>query len=260
MPSKSKKIFTKKKPEKRLLIRLKKRAGRSKSSGRLTVRHSGGGLRKRYRIVDFGQEKINQPGKIIALEYDPNRTAYLMLVQYADGKKSYQLAPQSISIGDEIITAEQAKPKTGNRIKLKNIPLGTAVYNIELNPQKGGQIVRSAGASALILSQEGKYTTLKMPSKEIRKILSECFASIGQISFPEHRYQKLRKAGQVRLKGRRPEVRGTAMNPPDHPHGGGEGRTPRGLPYPKTPWGKPALGVKTRKRKNTDKYIIKRRE
>lgn len=255
----SKKILTKKKPEKRLLLYLKRRAGRAKS-GRVTIRHRGGGAKRLYRLVDFGQEKINKPGKVIALEYDPYRTAYLILLEYPDGSKAYQLAPTDIKIGDDVIISEKTKVKTGNRMKLKNIPIGTFVYNIEITPEKGGQIVRSAGTNAQILTHDEKYTHLKMPSKETRKILSECYATIGQISRPEHRYQKLRKAGQTRLKGRRPQVRGTVMSPRSHPHGGGEGKTPIGLKYPKTPWGKHALGVKTRKRKWTDKYIIKRRK
>lgn len=257
--ARTKRILTKKKPEKRLLLRLKKRAGRART-GKITVRHRGGGVKRLYRIVSFKQEKKDILAKVIALEYDPYRTAYLMLLEYSDGERSYRLAPHGIKVGDEVIVSEKAEAKIGNRLKLRNIPIGTDVFNIELKPGKGGQIVRSAGTSALVLSHEEKYTLLKMPSKEIRKVLSQCFATVGQVSHTEHKYKKLRKAGQVRLKGRRPQVRGTVMSPRAHPHGGGEGKTPTGLPYPKTPWGKPAIGGKTRRRKWTDKYIIKRRK
>lgn len=252
------KLLTKKKPEKKLLLPLKKKGGRA-SSGRITVRHRGGGAKRLYRIIDFGQEKLGIPGKIIALEYDPNRTAFLVLVEYQDKEKRYILAPKDLKIGDEIICAEKTEIKPGNRMKLKNIPVGTQVYNVELEPGKGGGLARGAGTSVAVIAQEEKFTHLEMPSKEIRKIYGDCFASIGQVSNPEHRFEEIGKAGRVRLKGKRPTVRGTAMNPCDHPHGGGEGRTPRGMKYPKTPWGKHALGVKTRKKKWTDKLIISRR-
>lgn len=242
-----------------MLKSLKKRAGRS-SSGRITVRHRGGGLRKLYRLIDFRQEKMNIPAKVIDLEYDPNRTAYIALLEYEDGEKRYILAPRDIKTGDTVVNAEEAEIKSGNRMRLKNIPGGTMVYNVEIEPGRGGKLVRSAGAGAKILAHEGKYTHLKMPSKEVRKILQECFASVGIVSNPEHTFQKIGKAGRKRLMGWRPHVRGSAMNPVDHPHGGGEGKTPIGLKYPKTPWGKHALGVRTRKRKWTDKYILKRRE
>jgi large subunit ribosomal protein L2 len=251
-------LLTRKEPEKKLLLALKKKAGRA-VSGRITVRHRGGGVKRLYRVVDFGQEKLGIPGKAIALEYDPYRTAFLALIEYQDGERRYILAPQDLKIGDEIIFAEKTEIQIGNRMKLKNIPVGTMVYNIELEPGKGGKLVRGAGTGARIVSQEGNFTHLEMPSSEIRKIPSECFASIGMVSHPEHIFENIGKAGRVRLKGKRPTVRGTAMNPPDHPHGGGEGRTGRGLKHPKTPWGKPALGVKTRKRKWTDRYIIQRR-
>ncbi|MCD6402451.1 50S ribosomal protein L2 [bacterium] len=255
----SKKILTKKEPEKSLLVPLKKKAGRS-SSGRITVRHRGGGVKRLYRILDFGEEKMNIPAKVVALEYDPNRTAYIMLLEYGPSQKCYRIAPHGIKVGDEVICAEKAPIKIGNRMKLKNIPVGTQVYNIELQPGKGGQMVRGAGTAATILAKEGKYCHLEMPSGEVRKVLLECFATIGQVSHPEKRFEKIKKAGSRRRKGWRPTVRGTVMNPRDHPHGGGEGKAPIGLPHPKTPWGKPALGVKTRKRKWTDKYIIKRRK
>ncbi|PJE69776.1 MAG: 50S ribosomal protein L2 [Candidatus Staskawiczbacteria bacterium CG10_big_fil_rev_8_21_14_0_10_38_10] len=254
-------VLTKKEPEKKLLRPLKNRAGRSRSTGRITVRHQGGGAKKLYRVIEFSQKKINIPAKVIAIEYDPNRTAFLALIQYPDQEKQYILAPQDLKVGNEIIFSEKAPLLPGNRIKLKNIPVGTMVYNIELELGRGGKIVRSAGTAAQVLAQEDKYTHLKLPSGEIRKTNGECFASIGIISNPEHRFMKIGKAGRNRLKGIRPAVRGSAMNPCDHPHGGGEGRTSIGLKYPKTPWGKHALGVKTRKRhKWTNKFIIQRRQ
>jgi len=251
-------ILTKKEPEKKLLITLKQRAGRSRF-GRITVRHKGGGVKKLYRIVDFGQEKMGISAKVIALEYDPYRFAFIALVQYRDGEKRYILAPKDLKIGDEIINSEKTEIRPGNRMKLKNIPVGTLVYNIEIEPGKGGKLVRGAGTAAKVIAQESGYTHLEMPSLEIRKVREECFASIGQVSFPEHRFIKIGKAGRARLKGKRPTVRGSAMIPVAHPHGGGKGKAPIGLKYPKTPWGKPALGVKTRKKKWTDKFIIKRR-
>ncbi len=253
-----KKIITKKEPEKKLLAPKKKKAGRSTQTGQITVRHRGGGVKRLYRIVDFGQEKIGIPGKVLAIEYDPNRTALLALVEYEDGDKRYVLAPHGIKVGEEIICAEKAEIKIGNRMKLKNIPIGTQVFNVELIPGKGGKIVRAAGTSAKVLGQEGEYTILELPSKEKRKVFSECFATIGQVSHPDHKYEDIGKAGRVRLKGWRPTVRGKAMNPVDHPHGGGKGKAPIGMPYPKTPWGKPAKFVKTRKKKWTDKLIIER--
>lgn len=254
-----KKLLTKKEPEKKLLLSFKKKGGRT-ATGRITVRHRGGGVKRLYRIVDFGQEKLGIPGKVIALEYDPNRAAFLALIEYQDGGKRYILAPKDLKVGDEITCAEGAEIRIGNRTKLKNIPVGTQVFNIGLEPNKGGKLARGAGTSAKVLTQEPPFTHLEMPSGEIRKILKECYASVGQVSHPEKRFEKIGKAGRKRLKGWRPTVRGTAMNPPDHPHGGGEGKTPIGLKYPKTPWGKPALGVRTRKKKWTDKLIIKRRK
>ena len=256
----TKKIFTKTEPEKKLTKYIKKKAGRSTQTGRVCVRHRGGGVKRLYRIVDFGQEKFKIPGKVVALEYDPNRTAYIMLVEYEDGEKRYRLAPHEIKVGDEIICAEKAEIKVGNRMKLKEIPIGTSVFNVELVPGKGGKIVRAAGTSAKVVGQEEKYTILELPSKEIRKVFNECFATIGQVSHPEHIFEDIGKAGRMRLKGWRPTVRGSAMNPVDHPHGGGKGKAPIGMPYPKTPWGKPARGIKTRKKKWTDKLIIKRRK
>lgn len=268
---KSQKLLTKKKPEKRLLLTLKKRAGRAKN-GRITVRHKGGGAKRRYRIVDFDQRKINILAKVIAIEYDPNRSAFICLLEYKDGEKRYQICPDGLKVGDEIICSEKTEIKTGNRMKLKNIPVGTFVYNVELEPGKGGKLARGAGTSIKVLTrfseedksvkaQDLKYVNLAMPSSEIRKVLNENFASIGHVSFPEHKFIKLRKAGQSRLLGKRPTVRGSAMNPVDHPHGGGEGRCSIGLKHPKTPWGKIALGVKTRKRKKwTNKFILQRRK
>ena len=252
-------ILTQKEPEKALMIALKKKAGRA--DGTITIRHRGGGARKLYRLVDFKRQKFDMKAKVEALEYDPNRTAFISLIKYEDGTKSYILAPVEIKIGEEIISSQKkidAKP--GNRMPLKYIPLGMPVHDIEFEPKKGGQIVRTAGASALILAYEDKYVHLKMPSGEIRKILGECLATCGQVSNPENINIVLGKAGRTRWMGRRPKVRGKAMVPKDHPHGGGEGRSPIGLVHPKTAWGKPALGVKTRKKKkSSDRLIIRRR-
>ena len=256
-------LLSKEKSEKSLLINIKRRVGRSKSSGRITVRHKGGRVKKLYRIIEFSQKKMDVPAKVIALEYDPNRTAFIALIEHldADKERQYIIAPQDLKVGDEIIFSEKALLKTGNRMKLKNIPVGTMVYNVELEPGKGGKLVRSAGSSAQVLAMEENYVNLKMPSTEVRKFSNECFASLGSVSNPENRYYRVGKAGKSRLKGRRPHVRGSAMNPVDHPHGGGEGRQPIGLKHPKTPWGKPALGVKTRNRKKwTNKFIIQRRK
>ena len=256
----STKLLTNKEPEKKLLLSFKKRAGRARS-GEITVRHRGGGAKRLYRIIDFSQEKINIPAKVAALEYDPYRTAFIALLEYQDGEKRYVLAPQGLKVGDEVLTAEKTEIKPGNRMKLKNIPIGTLIYNIEIFPGQGGKLVRGAGTTAKILAREGGYNHIEMPSKETRKIPEECFASIGSISHPEHRFEILGKAGRIRHLRRRPIVRGAAMNPVDHPHGGrGGGKRPIGLKHPKTPWGKIARGVKTRRRKHTDKYIIERRK
>ncbi len=253
--------LTKKKAEKNLLKYVRRSVGRSSSSGRITVRHKGGGVKKLYRIIEFMETRMDAPAKVIATEYDPNRTAFIALIEYQDKQRKYIVAPQNLKIGDEIIFSDKAPLAPGNRMKLKNIPVGAAVYNIELEPGKGGKIVRSAGSSAQILAQEEGKINLKMPSTEIRIFSGECFASIGEVSNPENRFYRVGKAGKSRLKGRRPHVRGSAMNPVDHPHGGGEGRQPIGLKYPKTPWGKHALGVKTRKRKKwSNKLIIQRRK
>ncbi len=250
----------KKDPEKNLVKPLSKKGGRG-SGGRITVRHKGGGAKRKYRVVDFGQKIVPAEVEVLALEYDPNRSSFLALLQYEDKEKRYILAPQGLKKGDKIKFSEEAPIKIGNRMRLKNIPVGTMVHNIELQPDRGGKIVRSAGTSAQILAQKGKYTHLKMPSTEIRKVDNRCFASVGIVSNPEHRFVKIGKAGRSRWKGKRPTVRGSAMTPRDHPHGGGEGRAPIGLKHPKTPWGKPARGVKTRKKKKwTSKLIIKRRK
>lgn len=255
----NKEILTKKRPLKRFLLALGKRGGRT-YSGRITVRHRGGGVKRLYRIIDFGQEKLGVKGKVLHLEYDPYRTALIALVEYTPGEKRYIIASKDLKEGDEIICQDSAEIKPGNRIKLKNIPVGTQIFNIELEPGKGGKMIRGAGSSAKVLAKEGSFCHLELPSKEIRKVSEECFATIGQVSHSEHRFEKLRKAGTKRLKGWRPVVRGTAMNPPDHPHGHGGGRTSRGMKHPKTPWGKPAFGIKTRPRKWSDKMIIKRRK
>ena len=254
-------LLTRKKPEKRLVKYVKRSVGRSAQTGRITVRHKGGGVKKLYRVIEFSQTKMNDPAKIIALEYDPNRTAFIALIEYQDKTRQYIIAPQDLKVGDEVIFSEKTPLKAGNRLKLKNIPVGTSVYNVELEPFKGGKLVRSAGSAAQVLAQEDGFVNLKMPSTEVRKINGECFATVGMVSNPENRFYRVGKAGKSRLKGRRPHVRGSAMNPVDHPHGGGEGRQPIGLKHPKTPWGKPALGVKTRKRKKwTNKFIIQRRK
>lgn len=252
--------LTKKKPEKFLTSPFKKKAGRGKE-GRITIRHRGSGEKRKYLKIDFGQEKLGVPAFVKTLEYDPNRSVFVMLLNYKDGTRRYRLAPEGIKIGNEIICKEKDSIQVGNRLKIKNIPVGSVVFNIELNPGQGGKIVRSAGTGAQILSQEEKYTTVTLPSKEVRLIPAESFATIGKASNINHKTEVLGKAGKKRHKGIRPTVRGAAMNPRDHPHGGGEGKTPIGLVHPKTPWGKPARGKKTRKKhKRSDRLIIKRRK
>jgi len=250
---------SKKQPEKALLTYLKRTGGRS-NRGRITVRHKGGGAKRLYRIVDFAQGHLDMLGTIIAIEYDPNRNARLALVEYENKERSYVLAPHELKEGDTIVTRDKAEIQTGNRMRIGNIPVGTMVYNVELEPDRGGKLVRGAGGAAQVLSHDAGYSHVALPSTEVRRISSKSFASVGMVSNPEYRYQRIRKAGLNRLKGKRPTVRGTAMNPVDHPHGGGEGRTGRGMKHPKTPWGKPALGVKTRKKKWSDKLIIQRRK
>ena len=253
------KLLTKKEPEKKLLLSFKKKAGRGRQ-GRITVRHKGGGAKRLYRVIDFGQDKLGIKAKVIALEYDPNRNCFISLLEYEDGQRRYQIAAEGLKVGDTVIAAETAEIKPGNRIKLKNIPVGTPLFNVELEPGRGGKLIRGAGTSARVLAQEEKFTHLVLPSSEVRKIPAECFATIGQVSFPEYKFINWEKAGRKRLMGIRPTVRGSAMNPKDHPHGGGVGKSPIGMPHPKTPWGKPAIGVKTRRKKWTDKLIVQRRK
>ena len=250
--------ITTNKPEKSLLA-VKSKSGGRNSTGRITVRHIGGGNRVKYRIIDFRRNKDGIPAKVATIEYDPNRSAFIALLHYVDGEKRYILAPVGLNVGDRIVSGADADIKVGNCLPLENIPVGTFVHNIEMHPGKGGQIARAAGISAQLMAKEGKYATLRMPSGEMRYILAKCRATIGQVGNSEHENIKLGKAGRSRWLGRRPEVRGSVMNPNDHPHGGGEGKSPVGRPGPVTPWGKPALGYKTRKKKNpTIKLIIKR--
>jgi len=249
--------ITDKAPEKSLLAPHKKRAGRS--GGKISVRHQGGGHKRRYRLVDFRQDKLNIPGKIAHLEKDPNRSALIALVFYRDGEKRYILATDGMKQGQEVIAGESVPVVNGNRMLLKNIPVGTTICNIEMKIGKGGQIVRSAGSQAVLMALDGPMAQIKLASGEIRLISKECYATLGQVSNFEHSAERIGKAGRSRWKNRRPHVRGSAMNPVDHPHGGGEGRQPIGM-HPKTPWGKPALGKKTRSRKNqSSKYIVRRR-
>ena len=247
--------MTAQKPQKSLVVVLKKHAGRN-SSGHVTVRHRGGGSKRQYRLISSLDEFLSQKGKVSAIEYDPNRTANLSLIEFEGGKKIYIIATESMKVGDEIFADEKAPIHSGNRMKLANVPVGTPIHNLELYPGAGGQLVRSAGSSATVLAKEGEYAHIKMPSGEIRKIKLTCFVSIGQISRSYHNKIKYRKAGQTRWRGIRPTVRGKAMYPEAHPHGGGEGANSIGLVHPKTPWGKPALGYKTRRRKFTDQFII----
>ena len=250
--------ITKTKPEKSLLLPLKGKAGRN-NQGKITVRHRGSGAKRRLRIIDFKRDKIGIPGRVAAIEYDPNRSARIALIYYVDGEKRYILAPTGISVGDMIESGGNAEVKPGNALPLRLIPGGTLIHNIELERGRGGQLVRSAGVAAQLMAKEGEYSLVRLPSGEVRRIRSDCLATIGQVGNIDHRSINLGKAGRKRWMGWRPTVRGSAMNPPDHPHGGGEGRSPIGMPGPKTPWGKPALGYRTRKRKASDKMIVKRR-
>ena len=251
--------LTKKKPEKSLLSVKNKNGGRN-NQGRITVRHKGGGNRQKYRIIEFRRLHDNVPAKVIAIEYDPNRTANIALLQYADGAKSYILAPVGLNIGDKVMSGEEVEVKVGNCMPLKNIPVGSVVHNIELRPKQGAAIARSAGISARLMAKEGKYATIKMPSGEMRLVLAECRATLGQVGNVDHEIISIGKAGRKRHMGVRPTVRGSVMNPNDHPHGGGEGKSPIGKAGPVTPWGKPALGYKTRnKKKSTNKFIISSR-
>jgi large subunit ribosomal protein L2 len=250
--------ITKTRPERSLIVLKKERAGRN-SAGRITVRHRGGGERRQIRLIDFKRDKMNIPAKVSAIEYDPNRTARLALLTYADGEKRYIIAPIGVKVGDTLLSGPSVEIRPGNNLPLANIPVGTMIHAVELHPGKGAQFVRSAGTSAQLLAKEGKYAHVRMPSGEVRLVLQECSASIGQVGNVEHSNIKLGKAGRARHMGLRPEVRGTAMSPRDHPHGGGEGRSPIGMPGPKTPWGKPPLGYKTRTNKRTDDMILRHR-
>jgi len=250
--------ITKSTPERSLLLPLRKSGGRN-AQGRVTVRHRGGGHRRFIRIVDFKREKHNIPAKVAAIEYDPNRTARLALLFYADGEKRYIIAPLDLKVGDTVMTGPSAEIRSGNSLPISNIPVGTLIHNIEIKEGRGGQMVRSAGGAAQLLAKEGDFAQIRMPSGEVRLIYQTCYATIGQIGNLDHSNVKLGKAGRNRHKGIRPTVRGSAMSPRDHPHGGGEGRQPIGLAGPKSPWGKPTLGYKTRRNKKTDQYIVRRR-
>ncbi len=250
--------ITKKKPEKKLLAPLKKNAGRN-NQGTITVRHRGGGTRPKYRIIDYRREKLGIPAKVAAIEYDPNRSARIALLNYADGEKRYILAPVGVQVGDMLLAGPTAEVKPGNTLPISNIPLGTLIHNVELQKGKGGQLARGAGAAAQLMAKEGKYAQVRLPSGEVRYISMDCSATIGQVGNVEWATLKIGKAGRKRHMGWRPSVRGVAMTPRDHPHGGGEGKSGIGMPGPKTPWGKPALGKRTRNRKYTDRFIVKRR-
>jgi large subunit ribosomal protein L2 len=251
--------ITQRDPEKSLLLPLKKNAGRS-NQGRITVRHRGGGAKRRLRVIDFRRDKLGVPGKVASVEYDPNRSANIALIHYADGEKRYILAPLGLRVGQVISSGEGAEVKPGNALPLKMIPLGTAIHNIEIHRGRGGQMVRSAGVSAQLVAKEGSYTLVRLPSGELRRVDQECLATVGQVGSIDHTNISLGKAGRRRHMGWRPAVRGSAMTPRDHPHGGGEGRSPIGHPGPKTPWGKPALGYRTRRNKRSGRLIVRRRK
>ena len=250
--------ITKKTPEKSLTVIIKKNGGRN-NQGKITVRHQGGGAKRKYRIIDFKRNKLNMPGVVASIEYDPNRTANIALINYNDGEKRYIIAPKDLKVGMEVMAGENADIKIGNALPIMMIPVGTTIHNIELRPGKGGELARSAGASAQILGREGKYVMIRLASGEQRQILGTCMATVGEVGNEDSSLVKIGKAGRNRHKGIRPTVRGSVMNPNDHPHGGGEGRAPIGRKAPVTPWGKPALGYKTRKKKQSDKFIVRRR-
>ncbi len=250
--------ITKSKPEKSLLLERRKHGGRN-AYGRITVRHRGGGQRRHIRIVDFKREKYNIPARVAAIEYDPNRTARLALLNYVDGEKRYILAPVDMKVGDTVVSGPTVDIRPGNNMPIANIPVGTLVHNVELKSGRGGQMVRAAGAAAQLLAKEGDYAQIRMPSGEVRLIRQACYATVGQVGNLDHSNIKLGKAGRKRHLGIRPTVRGSAMSPRDHPHGGGEGRQPIGMASPKSPWGKPTLGYKTRRNKTTDRFIVRRR-
>jgi large subunit ribosomal protein L2 len=250
--------ITKSTPERSLIVIRKARAGRN-NQGRVTVRHQGGGARQYIRIIDFKRDKRDIPARVAAIEYDPNRTARLALLNYADGEKRYIIAPVGLKVDDTVIAGATAEIRPGNSLPISSIPVGTLVHNIELREGKGGQLVRSAGTSAQLLAKEGDYAQIRMPSGEVRLVRQKCYATIGQVGNTDHSNIKLGKAGRKRHMGIKPSVRGTAMSPRDHPHGGGEGRQPVGMPGPKSPWGKPTRGYRTRRNKKTDKYVVRRR-
>ena len=250
--------ITKKTPEKSLIEYLKKNAGRN-NQGKITVRHQGGGNKIKYRVIDFKREKRDIPAKVAAIEYDPNRTAFIALLNYADGEKRYILAPVGLNVGDTVVAGEQADIKPGNALPIGSIPVGTLIHNVEVKPGRGGQLVRSAGAYAQLMAKEGEYAQVRMPSGEVRKVPMNAYATIGTVGNIDHANVRIGKAGRTRHMGVRPSVRGVVMNPCDHPHGGGEGKSPVGMPAPVTPWGKPALGFKTRKHKKySNRLIVKR--
>ncbi len=251
--------ITKDKPEKSLTSTLKKRGGRN-NQGRITVRHRGGGAKRKLRLIDFKRDKTGVPGRVSAIEYDPNRSARIALIFYADGDKRYIIAPVGLDIDDTVMSGPDAEVRPGNALPMKVIPSGTLIHNIEMEKGRGGQMVRSAGTSAQLMVKEGEYALIRMPSGEMRRVRGDCMATVGQVGNVDHQSIELGKAGRNRLMGWRPTVRGSAMSPRDHPHGGGEGRSPIGMPGPKTPWGKPALGYRTRKPKASDKLIVKRRK
>ena len=250
--------ITRRKPKKSLVLPLKRKAGRN-SSGRLTVRHRGGGHKRRLRIIDYKRDKTGVPGEVASIEYDPNRSSRIALIKYKDGDWRYIIAPNGLIVGNQIVAGEDAEIKLGNALPLRAIPTGTLVHNIELKPGRGGQMVRGAGGSAQVLAKEERYALLRLPSGETRRVLSECMATVGQVGAVDHKNIKYGKAGRRRNMGWRPQVRGVAMDPSAHPHGGGEGRSPIGMPGPKTPWGKPALGYRTRRNRATDRLIVTRR-
>ena len=250
--------ITKSTPEKSLVVTIKKNGGRN-NQGKITVRHQGGGAKRKYRIIDFKRNKLNVPGVVASIEYDPNRTANIALINYVDGEKRYIIAPKGLEVGMKVMSGEGADIKVGNALPIMSIPVGTTIHNIELRPGKGGELARSAGASAQILGREGKYVMIRLASGEQRKVLGTCMATIGEVGNEDSSLVKVGKAGRKRHMGVRPTVRGSVMNPNDHPHGGGEGRAPIGRKAPVTPWGKPALGYKTRKKKQSDKFIVRRR-
>ncbi len=251
--------ITRTKPEKSLLRPLRKRAGRN-NRGRITVRHRGGGHKRNYRVIDFKRDKFGVPARVASIEYDPNRSARIALLVYADGEKRYIIAPLGLRVGDSVMSGPDADIRPGNALPIADITVGSLIHNIELSPGKGGQLARSAGTSAQLLAKEGRYAQVRLPSGEVRLVYQKCMATIGQVGNTDHGNIKLGKAGRKRHLGWRPAVRGSAMSPRDHPHGGGEGKSPIGMPGPKTPWGKPTLGAKTRHNKRTDKWIVRRRK